>query len=171
MRALVLLLAALAGLPPFAQNSPAQDQPAQPSLHRRTAAQPDAAPTAATGHTDLPPAAEGEYPWNKLGGVITLYFEGGKLQGYMTDPLDPNPNAAAPTLNLATTHADGHAIEWTTEQVHGRSFSFRGRLERGAAGSPTLPGYYLLTGTLTQRGGQAGDAVRTVSLKRAPATP
>lgn len=152
-------------------------QNADPALHRRSAAQPDGVPqpVIATGRTSLPPEAEGEYPWNKSGGEIDVYFEDGRLHGYMTDHPDPDPHAAPVTLDFAVTHVDGAAVEWTTRAVHGVSYSFAGHLERGLAGSPSLPGYYLLTGTLTEHDGQAGgangDRARTVSLKREPGTP
>ncbi len=164
------LVSGMLGSPAFAIT---QGQMAAPALHTRSAGEPDAASEAvdATGHTDLPPAAEGQYPWDKIGGIITLYFEDGKLHGYMTDPLSPDPHVAAPTLMFATTRVDGSALAWTTRQIHGRSFSFKGHLQRGPSTAPTLPGYYLLTGTLTQHGGQAGDVATPVSLKRNPAQP
>jgi hypothetical protein len=153
-----------------------QQQPEQggdPALHRRSTAQPDGAPTPvqATGHTNLPPAAEGQYPWDKLGGEIEVYFENGQLHGYMTEHMDPNQHASPVTFDFATTHVDAHAVEWRTRVVHGTSYSFTGHLERGLVPSPSLPGYYVLAGTLTQHGGDADGFVRTVSLKREPGTP
>ncbi len=165
----LVLAGGLAALPVTAQEQTEQN----PGLHRRTASAPDGAPapTVATGHTDLPPSAEGEYPWNKTGGTITIFFEEGKLHGYMSDLLSPDSMAAPVTFKLQTTHADGHALEWTTRTVHGRSFRFSGHLERIAAANAKRPSDYLLTGALTEHGGRAGDVVRTLSLKRAPAAP
>ena len=162
-----------AGTKPDPRQTDAPTQNEAPGLHKRSAEQPDAAPqpVVATGHSSLPPEAEGQYPWDKLGGEIELYFEDGKLHGYMTSHMDPNPHVAPVTLDFATTHTDGHAVEWTTRAVHGVSYSFSGHLERGVATSASLPGYYVLTGTLTQHGGEAGDFARTVSLKREPGTP
>ncbi len=145
-----------------------------PALHKRSAAQSDSTPppVQATGRTSLPPEAEGLYPLSesgdKLGNAIELDFERGKLQGYMTQRMDPNPHTAAVTFDFATTHADGHAVEFATRVVHGTWYSFSGHLERGQAASPSLAGYYLLTGTLTRHSGDAGGFVRTVSLKREP---
>lgn len=156
--------------PPADQAAPGAQNP---ELHKRSTAQPDATPTPtlATGHTDLPPEAEGDYPWDKLGGVIDLYFEDGKLHGYMTEHMDPDRHAAPATYDFATTHVDGHAVEWTTRVVHSTSYSFNGHLERGLVASPSLPGYYLLTGTLTEHSGSADSLARTVNLKRQPAEP
>ncbi len=166
----LLLGALVAG---FATQGLSAQEASDPSLHTRSAARPDSTPVpvVATGHSDLPPEAEGEYPWDKLGGEIEVYFEGGKLHGYMTDHLDPDQHASPATLDFATTHTDGHAISFTTRTVHDLSFSFSGHLERGMVQSPQQPGFYVLTGTLTQHGGQAGEVTRTVSLKREPGTP
>ena len=144
-----------------------------PALHTRTAQRPDAVPAAtiATGRTDLPDTAEGEYPWGRLGEEIELFFEGGRLHGYMTQRLDPTNDQSAPvTFDFATTHVDGDAVEWTTRPVHGTSYSFAGHLERGLVASPSLPGFYLLTGTLTTHGGEMDGVARVVRLKREPGT-
>lgn len=160
------------GAKPDPRQAGASTQSGAPGLRTRSAEQGEPTPqaTVATGQTSLPPEAEGRYPWDKLGGEITLYFENGQLHGYMTSHMDPDPHTAPITFDFATTNADGHAVEWTTRTVHDVSYSFSGHLERGLAASPSLPGYYVLTGTLAQHGGQAGDSARTVSLKREPGT-
>lgn len=146
----------------------AQQNP--PALHQRSdsrSSQP--ATTIATGRTDLPETAEGEYLWGKNGDTITLYFEQGKLQGYMQKQLEPGDTGAAlETLDFATSHIQGHALQFTTRQVHGATFSFDGHLERGIAASPDQPGYYLLTGTVTEHAGAGDDLHWTVSLQREP---
>ena len=125
---------------------------AAPTLHQRADAQPELGLEAveATGHTDLPPEAEGVYPWNEHGGRITLFFEQATLRGYMSEVED----GAAVTLPFATTHAEGANVSWTTRMVHGRVYSFAGKLVRGPAAAPSLPGYYLLVGTLTRSQGK-----------------
>ncbi len=123
-----------------------------PTLHQRANAPPELGLEAveATGHTDLPPEAEGVYPWNGHGGRITLFFEQNTLRGYISEVED----GAAITLPFATTHADGANLSWTTRAVHGRVYSFDGKLVRGATAAPSLPGYYLLMGTLTRTPGK-----------------
>ena len=125
-------------------------------------------PVAATGHTDLPPEAEGRYAWGGNRSEIELYFEQGKLFGYMLQHLDPDPHASAVTFDFTSTHIDGHRLEWATRQVHGVAYSFIGRLERGAAPGTSVAGYYLLIGTITQHGGGADGLTSAVSLKREP---
>ena len=149
----------------------AHAQQAGPGLHHRTAAEPDGAPPpeVATGHTSLPAEAEGEYPWGRLGEEIDIYFDGGKLHGYMTERSDPTNDQSAPvTFDFATTHADGHAVAWTTRRIHDEWWSFDGHVERGLTASPAQPGYYLLTGTLTRHRGSDAPVSRTVALKREP---
>lgn len=117
----------------------------------------------AAGHTDLPSDAEGRYPFPANRGRITIFFEGGTLRGYMSE-LD---ESAPITLPFATTRADGQYLSWTTRTVHGRMYSFHGRLVRGAAADPSVPGYYVLLGTLMRSPG------RSASLRslREPGTP
>lgn len=123
-----------------------------PTLSRRAAALPELglAAVEATGHTDLPPEAEGVYPWGRHESRITLFFEQGTLRGYMSEV----EGGAAVTLPFAATHADGANLSWTTRTVHGRMYSFQGRLVRGTAAAPSLPGYFVLAGMLTRSPGK-----------------
>ncbi len=123
-----------------------------PTLHQRADAPPELGLEAveATGHIDLPPEAEGVYPWNDRGSRITLFFEENTLRGYMSEVED----GAAVTFPFATTHADGASLSWTTRTIHGRMYSFEGKLVRGTAAAPSLPGYYLLIGTLMRSPGR-----------------
>ncbi len=141
----------------------------QPALERRAAHAADPAPSAATGRTDLPPEAEGEYPWGRLGEEIELYFEHGRLQGYMTQRSEAGNDRSAPmTFDFASTHAEGHALQWTTRVVHGVFYSFTGSLERGPVATPAQPGFYVLSGTLTTHGGALDSVSRVVRSKREP---
>jgi hypothetical protein len=160
------------------QPSPGQSfqvQPPQdvPALRHRSANNTDeaATPAVASGHTSLWASAEGEYPWKSWrgDGEIELYFDGGTLHGYMTEPLDAHSQTASPLVfDFATTHIEGDALRYTTRRLHGAWYSFIGHLERGLVASPSQPGYYLLTGTLTEHGGETGGGSHTVSLPREP---
>ncbi len=157
----------LAGCLACAGLAAAQD----PALHKRSPQSAEAAApaTAATGRTDLPPEAQGRYRWGRTGHAfdeIEVYFEDGTLQGYLLEHMDPDPHASPAVFPFAATHADGSAITWATRQVHGVAYSFTGHLERGPAAKPGLPGAYLMTGILTEHGGDADGLQSTVSLKR-----
>ncbi len=118
----------------------------EPALHTRPSVPEDEVPIRADGHTELPPEAEGTYPWNKRGGRIVLYFEEGTLRGYMAE-LD---GAAAVTLPFTATHIQGEALSFTTRKVHGHSYGFTGRLRQELTPGQPLP--YVLTGTLSETG-------------------
>lgn len=147
----------------------------QPSLHRRDSPGQSGGTTQSTiasGHTDLPPAAEGEYRWGKLGEEIELYFDGGRVHGYLTERADPRDDQSPPlTFDFATSHADGHALSWITRAVHGSWWIFKGHVERGLVASPMQPGYFLLTGTLAEHFANGSVSSRTVSLSREPGNP
>jgi hypothetical protein len=156
-----------------AQQTAGQPAPDVPALRHRSAQNPNEAttPTVATGHTYLTDTAEGEYPWKSWrgDGEIEMYFEHGRLQGYITEPLDAQSQSASELIfDFATTHIDGDALSFTTRQVHGAWYSFTGHLERGLVAAPSQSGYYLLTGTLTEHGGEVGEQSHTVSLPREP---
>lgn len=143
----------------------------QVGLHRRsdkTADNPEV-PLVATGHVQLPIGAEGEYRWGKLGEEVELYFEEGRVHGYLTERSNSSDDRSAPlTFDFARSHADGHAISWSTRQVHGTWWSFDGRVERGDAAISAEAGFYLLLGTLTKHGPGAAEDSRTVSLAHEP---
>jgi len=44
----------------------------------------------------------------------------------------------------------GHDVSFTTKQIHGVWFEFKGRFNRGPAKNRTEDGYYVLRGTLTE---------------------
>ena len=45
---------------------------------------------------------------------------------------------------------EGHNLTFTTREVHGVSFSFKGKLARGDAQKPGEEGYWVIKGTLTE---------------------
>jgi hypothetical protein len=52
-------------------------------------------------------------------------------------------------------------VSFTTKQIHGVWFEFKGRFDRGQAKSRTEDGYYVLRGTLTEFSAAEGkDATR-----------
>ncbi len=153
---------------------PAALLPAQgdPALHHRTDQALEAPqPMEATGHTNLPPPAAGSYALIGFGAgegsAVELYFDSGVVNGYVL--VRGSGDRSMPmTFDFAKTHADGHAITWSTRQVHGEWWSFAGRVERGLDEVTSQePGFYLLAGTLTHHT-PSGDESRTMSLKREP---
>ena len=65
----------------------------------------------------------------------------------------------------------GSHLEFTTKQVHGAWYEFRGELKRGSAKSRTDEGYYLLTGILIEsriRDGKTSARQREITMKMFP---
>src|SRR5579871_4731033 len=61
-----------------------------------------------------------------------------------------------------------HDVSFTTKPVHGVSFEFKGRFDRGKVKSKTEDGYYVLRGTLTEfkaDGGKTTSRSRQVEFK------
>jgi hypothetical protein len=59
---------------------------------------------------------------------------------------------------------DGNQIAFTTDTVHGVSFDFRGKVERGQGKSPGDEAYYVLIGTLVEN--TSDEAKKTSSRSR-----
>jgi hypothetical protein len=60
---------------------------------------------------------------------------------------------------------DGNELSFTTKVVHGVSFEFKGKVERGTAKAPAEEGYYLLKGTL-KRNSVDANSKKTSSQSR-----
>jgi hypothetical protein len=66
---------------------------------------------------------------------------------------------------------DGKHLNFTTESVHGVSFTFDGDFDRGPGKKPDDEGYYVLRGTLTRNSAAGGNATaqsRQVEFKSFP---
>jgi hypothetical protein len=72
-----------------------------------------------------------------------------------------------------TASLQGNKLSFTTREVHGVSYEFKGTVERGPGKEPGSEGYWVLKGTLTQTtldaGGKPGSKSRAVEFKSFPA--
>jgi hypothetical protein len=59
----------------------------------------------------------------------------------------------------------GNKVVFTTEVVHGNSFSFEGNVERGPGKSLDEEGYYVLRGTLTRNTSDSGKTTNSQNTK------
>jgi len=59
--------------------------------------------------------------------------------------------------------SNGKQVSFTTESVHGVSYTFEGRFDRGPGRKPEEEGYYLLRGTLTKNVTAADKSTSTQS--------
>jgi hypothetical protein len=60
---------------------------------------------------------------------------------------------------------DGNELSFTTKVVHGVSFEFKGKVERGTAKAPAEEGYYVIKGTL-KRNSVDANSKKTSSQSR-----
>jgi hypothetical protein len=51
---------------------------------------------------------------------------------------------------FSTASVQGHDVAFTTRQIHGVWFEFKGRFDRGSAKTKSSDGYYVLRGTLKE---------------------
>jgi len=100
------------------------------------------------------PAAEdisGMYSFLKDGEFVQINLEQAGVTGYVSCHGDLESDRGAfldRFFSSASVH--GHDVAFATKSVHGVSFEFKGRFDRGKAKDKTEDGYYLLRGTLTE---------------------
>src|SRR5947209_13040227 len=77
--------------------------------------------------------------------------EGGKLSGFVSRFGDSESDRGAFLDHFIKQGTlAGHALNFTTETVHGVWFEFKGTADRGSGKTPDDEAYYVLKGTLTQ---------------------
>jgi|SRR5579871_3448669 len=87
---------------------------------------------------------------NKLTGFVSRYGDLESDRGAFLDQF------------FKTASFDGRKMTWTTEQVHGVTYEFKGTVSRGDGKTPSDQGYYVLKGTLTE---YTADANKKTSAK------
>jgi hypothetical protein len=106
------------------------------------------------------PSAKASAPAEDISGMYTFLREGEFVQinleengvsGYISRQGDLDSDRGA-FLDQFFDKAsiEGHDVFFNTRPLHGVTFQFRGRFERGPAKSKAEDGYYLLRGTLTE---------------------
>ena len=116
-----------------------------------------------SGRSDTAPAAsqrKAEPPAEDISGMYSFLREGEFVQinlgedvasGYISRKGDLDSDRGA-FLDQFFDKASvtGHDVSFTTKPLHGVTFEFIGRFERGAAKSKAQDGYYVLRGTLKE---------------------
>src|SRR6516165_4306574 len=109
----------------------------------------------ATARKDkTPPPAEdisGMYSFLKEGEFVQINVDQEGVSGYISrfGDLDSDRGTFLDQFFSKAT-VQGHDVAFTTKQVHGVWFEFKGRFDRGPAKNKTDDGYYVLRGTLTE---------------------
>jgi len=114
--------------------------------------------------TVLPEDAYGLYRFsdhpNAFGEGLQIIEQFGEVSGYLTITDGRGSRAKYSSYLLSSVAGGGGHFAFATRAVHGVSYSFDGRVQRGPGMAPAQEGYYVLNGTLTARG-QAGNPTQT----------
>ena len=109
----------------------------------------------ATGHKDKPPAPaediSGMYSFLREGEFVQINLDQDGVSGYISrfGDLESDRGAFLDQF-FSKASVQGHDVTFTTRQIHGVWFEFKGRFDRGPARNRTEDGYYVLRGTLTE---------------------
>jgi hypothetical protein len=107
------------------------------------------------------PDYSGMYAFRRDGEFLQLNVENdGRLTGFVSRYGDLGSDKGE-FLNQFFKQAklDGKNVSFTTTVVHGKSFEFKGSIDRGEGKNPNDESYYVLKGTLTEvSGGEAGKS-------------
>ena len=112
----------------------------------------------ARAQTPAPPAGSdapdysGMYSFLKEGEFMQITLEDkGKVSGFISRYGDSDNNKGTFLDQfIKSGSSDGKQIRFTTESVHGVTYSFEGAFERGPGKQPQDEGYFLLRGMLTR---------------------
>jgi hypothetical protein len=123
--------------------------------------------------TPIPPAASdapdysGMYSFVKEGEFMQITLEEkGKVSGFISryGDTEADKNAFLDQF-IKSGSSNGKQVSFTTESVHGVTYSFEGAFDRGPGKQPQDEGYYVLRGTLT-RNAASPDVKNSSTQKR-----
>jgi hypothetical protein len=109
----------------------------------------------APARKDRPPAPaediSGMYSFLREGEFVQINVDEGGVSGYISRFGDlESDHGAVLDQFFSKASVQGHDVTFTTKQIHGVWFEFKGRFDRGPARTRTEDGYYVLRGTLTE---------------------
>jgi hypothetical protein len=127
----------------------------------------------ATGGAKAPVDYSGMYSFQREGEFVQVTVEQGRVTGFVSRYGDTESDRGEFLDHFFKQgKLDGTQLTFTTEVVHGRSYEFRGAVERGEGRNPGDEAYYVLKGTLTVNTmddeKKASSRSIEVSLKRFP---
>ncbi|MGE5323536.1 MAG: hypothetical protein ACM3SW_11765 [Actinomycetota bacterium] len=104
-------------------------------------------------HDKAAPAEDisGMYSFLRDGEFVQINMEENGVSGYISrqGDLDSDRGAFLDQF-FDKASVEGHDVFFNTRPLHGVTFEFKGKFERGAARSKVQDGYYILRGTLTE---------------------
>ncbi len=101
--------------------------------------------------TFQPQDVSGLYSFVKSGDTVQINVQpDGSVSGYVSRVADGDSDRGQ-MLDIMFTKASlrNQQLEFTTKKVHGTSFQFKGRVQRGSGKTKDDEGYFMIRGTLT----------------------
>lgn len=125
------------------------------------------AQTPAQPPTTSLPDYSGMYSFLKEGEFIQITLEDkGKVSGFISRYGDADSDKGTFLDQfIKSGNSNGKQVSFTTESVHGVTFTFEGSFDRGSGKSPQDEAYFVLRGTLTRNAG-ASDGKNSTSQVR-----
>jgi hypothetical protein len=128
----------------------------------------NSAPPAST-----PPDVSGMYAFLKEGEFVEVDIDADRVTGFISRFGETDSDRGAVLDHMFTKGAfDGTNLSFTTRELHGISFEFKGRIVRGEGKEPGSEGYHVIKGTLIENSvdakKQASARQREVELKSMP---
>jgi len=115
----------------------------------------------------VPHAAEdisGMYSFLKEGEFLQINLEKTAVTGYISRQGDSDSdNGVFMDQFFARADVQDHAVSFTTRQLHGMWYEFKGKFDRGSAKTKADDGYYILRGTLKELSTNADKSIATKS--------
>lgn len=116
----------------------------------------------------------GMYSFLKEGEFVEVDLDGNNVTGFVSRYGDSDSDRGAFLDHMfASGSYDGKSLSFRTKEVHGVSYEFKGKVQRGEGKQPGSEGYYVLKGTLTETtldaNKKANSRQRDVDFKSFPA--
>lgn len=93
----------------------------------------------------------GMYSFLQDGEFVEVDVEGNNVSGFVSRYGESESDRGAFLDHMIASGAyDGKNLSFKTKEVHGVSYEFKGKLQRGQGKQPGSEGYYVLKGTLTE---------------------
>jgi hypothetical protein len=120
----------------------------------------EAAPVAPHAAEDI----SGMYSFLKEGEFLQINLEKTAVTGYISRRGDSDSdNGVFMDQFFARADVQDHAVSFTTRQLHGVWYEFKGKFDRGSAKTKADDGYYILRGTLKELSTNADKSIATKS--------
>lgn len=119
------------------------------------------------------PNVSGMYSFLKEGEFVEVDVDEGGVSGFISRIAESDSDKGAVLDHMFSKATfDGTNLWFTTRELHGVSYEFRGKIVRGEGKQPGNEGYYVIKGTLTEKAVDANKKPsarqREVELKSFP---